>query len=176
MSESATGGVRHVMLIGPMGVGKTSIGAALAEELAWTFLDSDRIIEELEGSTGAEIAANLGVDRLHAVELDTLERMAGSEVASVIAPAASVVDSTKGREVLADHIVVTLFAIEPVLSERRSTGRHRRSVEDPSGRELEQRRQPFWEELGDLSVDTCQASPAALAKELAAEIRRLPSW
>lgn len=42
----------NIFLVGPMGVGKTTIGRQLAERLALTFIDSDREIEE---RTGVEI-------------------------------------------------------------------------------------------------------------------------
>ena len=42
----------NIFLIGPMGVGKTTIGKVLAEQLDLQFLDSDR---EIEASTGADI-------------------------------------------------------------------------------------------------------------------------
>ena len=42
----------NVFLVGPMGVGKTTIGRALAEYLGIDFYDSD---QEIEASTGADI-------------------------------------------------------------------------------------------------------------------------
>ena len=37
---------KRVVLVGPMGAGKSTIGRMLAKELGYRFLDSDRIIEE----------------------------------------------------------------------------------------------------------------------------------
>src|SRR5690606_23732590 len=42
----------HLFLIGPMGVGKSTIGRLLAADVALPFYDSDRVIEE---RTGADI-------------------------------------------------------------------------------------------------------------------------
>lgn len=39
----------NIVLIGPMGAGKTSIGNVLAKKIGWTFYDSDQIIEERAG-------------------------------------------------------------------------------------------------------------------------------
>ena len=43
---------QNVFLVGPMGVGKTTIGRQLAKLLGYTFIDSDR---EIEARTGASI-------------------------------------------------------------------------------------------------------------------------
>ena len=37
---------KRVILVGPMGAGKSTIGRMLARELGYRFLDTDRIIEE----------------------------------------------------------------------------------------------------------------------------------
>ena len=42
----------NIILIGPMGAGKTTIGRQLARRLKMAFYDSDRVIEE---RTGADI-------------------------------------------------------------------------------------------------------------------------
>ena len=44
---------RNVVLVGPMGAGKSTIGRALAEQLGYVFRDTDTLIEE---RTGANIA------------------------------------------------------------------------------------------------------------------------
>ncbi len=38
--------IKNVVLTGMMGVGKTTIGKNLAEKLSFSFLDTDKIIEE----------------------------------------------------------------------------------------------------------------------------------
>ena len=43
---------RNVFLVGPMGVGKTTIGRIVAEQLALDFFDSDL---QIEATTGADI-------------------------------------------------------------------------------------------------------------------------
>jgi len=50
----------RIILTGFMGAGKTTVGALLARRLAWTFLDSDRIVEERAASTIAAIFERQG--------------------------------------------------------------------------------------------------------------------
>ena len=44
---------RNIILVGPMGAGKSTIGRYLAQQLHMEFVDSDTVIEE---RTGADIA------------------------------------------------------------------------------------------------------------------------
>ncbi|MDB9943087.1 AAA family ATPase, partial [Pseudomonadales bacterium] len=44
---------RNIFLVGPMGVGKTTVGRALAQQLHLEFIDSD---QEIERRAGANIA------------------------------------------------------------------------------------------------------------------------
>ena len=41
---------KSVILIGPMGVGKTTIGKKLAKQLGWSFTDTDKEIVKEHGS------------------------------------------------------------------------------------------------------------------------------
>src|SRR5690554_7625719 len=41
---------KRIVLIGPMGAGKSTIGRMLAREMGYRFLDTDRIIEERCGA------------------------------------------------------------------------------------------------------------------------------
>lgn len=44
-----------IILIGPPGAGKTSVGKALAKKLSLNFLDSDKVVEEKSGKSIPEI-------------------------------------------------------------------------------------------------------------------------
>ena len=40
----------NIVLVGPMGAGKTSIGKTFASTIGWNFYDSDQVIEERAGA------------------------------------------------------------------------------------------------------------------------------
>ena len=46
----------RVILIGPMGSGKTTIGSLLAQRLGLNFRDTDHLIEEQEGKTVSNLS------------------------------------------------------------------------------------------------------------------------
>ena len=61
---------RPVVLVGMMGVGKTSIGKRLAARLGAPFVDSDEEIEKAAGLSITEIFAKFGeirTTRLHSI-------------------------------------------------------------------------------------------------------------
>ncbi len=63
----------RVFLTGFMGVGKSTVGGALAERLEVPFVDLDAEIERRTGSTIAEIFAEGGEERFRSLEREALE-------------------------------------------------------------------------------------------------------
>ena len=145
---------RHVLMIGEMGAGKTTIGRSLANRLEVKFVDSDTVLEERTGETGSSIADREGVDRLHQLELDVFLDMTTEDERSVIAPAASVVDSERGRSVIAEHFAVWLDAADDILLERQKRGSHRRLVHSVELERLRERRSRHYAALSEVRVDT----------------------
>lgn len=155
-----------------MGAGKSTVGRQVAERLGLPFVDSDDALEEAHGETGAEIASRAGVDRLHALELQVLHRMIDSQDRSVIAPAASVVDSDEGRSILSRNHTIWLDAPEDVLSVRRAEDDHRREVGIEDAKALERRRRPFWKRIAAVRIDS-SGSVGEVVETVLREIRRI---
>lgn len=78
-----TGGASRsprVVLIGPMGVGKSTVGRLLAERLGVTFLDGDHVVVEREGREISDIFIDEGEGYFRDVERQiTLELLAGHD-------------------------------------------------------------------------------------------------
>ena len=91
----------HVVLLGLMGAGKTSIGTVVAERLGRPLIDGDERLAELTGGrTAAEISDERGLDALHALEAEiALAALAAADPA-VIGPASSVCESAAVRDAL----------------------------------------------------------------------------
>ena len=121
---------RHIVFLGPMGSGKTTLGRLVAGRLGRAFLDSDEQLFRRFGLTGRELEARSGVDALHAAEVEALIVAIGANEPSVIAAAASVADSSRAVAALSgsDVTIVVLEAPINVLAQRMSAGDHRRPV------------------------------------------------
>lgn len=133
-----------VVLVGQMGVGKTSVGRLAADRLSLPFYDCDDQIEEITGRTSREIARSEGVPALHALELSVL-LSALEQSTAVVAAAASVVDSAAGRAALEPTTCVWIDRTPDATA--RPGEDHRRSVD--ADEHLERRR-PIYESLADL--------------------------
>jgi shikimate kinase len=164
MSNERVG--QHILVAGAMGVGKTTVGGLLGAALGRPFLDSDEVLEQRTGSTGAEIAADEGVDALHERELEVFLDLVTSAEPSVIAPAASVVDTMAGRQAMAEHTTVHLVASEDVIAGRLDHGRHRRPTDARGRADLSSRREPYLREISAVTVDTGEKDPATTVAEI----------
>src|SRR5258706_16117400 len=70
---------RHIILLGFMGSGKTTIGRLLAERLGRAFVDLDDRIESAAGKTIAEIFASDGEAAFRQLETECLSRILTEE-------------------------------------------------------------------------------------------------
>lgn len=150
----------HVLLIGPMAVGKSAVGRALAKQLGRRFIDTDEEIEESEGSTGREIAARSGVAELHRIEAAVVAGALESAEPLVVAAAASVADDAEWLAGLtrAGVWVGYLDASKEVLSNRTAASRHRRPMEPAAAVSAAATRLHNARRAGCLVVDTTRAT------------------
>ncbi len=67
--------MKHIVLIGMMGCGKSTIGNLLSKKLGRPLLDTDRQIEKEQGCTVAQIFSQEGEARFRALELELCQRL-----------------------------------------------------------------------------------------------------
>lgn len=75
---------RLICLIGFMGSGKTTVGALLASQLAWQFVDLDSRIEEVSGLRITEIFERLGEPAFRELEQQQLVHALGQAAADTV--------------------------------------------------------------------------------------------
>lgn len=157
-----------MVLIGPMGVGKTTIGRKLAERLGLRFTDSDDQLLEMVGMTARRYAAVHGVPALHEAEVEALMQ-ALSRPPSVIAAAASVADSPSALATLAVSRarVVVLEAPPDVTWKRITASQDRRDVTRDELARLAARREASLRDVRSVDVvDTSLSGVEAIVERL----------
>jgi shikimate kinase len=152
----------HVVLVGPMAVGKSTVARRLAARLGWPVRDSDEDLQAARGFSGRDLAATAGVDALHRWECSHLGRSVAVPTPTVVAAAASVVEDPLCREALADQFVVWLRAPASVREARMRSQGHRRTLgPDPVGAmaTLDAERADLYAAVAGLTIDTGGAGP-----------------
>src|SRR5262245_56616813 len=127
MAQRPTPTGPHVVLIGPMGCGMTTVSRLVAERLGRPFVDNDVALEEATGATARHIEAEFGTAELHRRERDVFVTALAGSPPAVIAAAASVVDTVAVEQVEA-HLVVYLHCTPPVGERRALTGVYRPEI------------------------------------------------
>ena len=162
---------RHIVLVGLMGAGKTTVGELLAGRLGWPLVDSDRVIEERTGRTVREIWHTDGEPAYRVLETAALLDALNRPEPSVIAAAGGVVLREENRNALktADAFIAWLVADVNVLVERAGHGDHRPLLDqDPKATMLQMRRdrEPLYREVADVVIDTTGRPPEHVAQEI----------
>jgi shikimate kinase len=149
---------RHVVLLGLMGAGKTSVGRRVAKRLGRPLLDCDARLEELTGGrTAADVAEADGIERLHELEAEIAVELLGSTTPAVIGPAASAIEVEAVRDAMAGHIVVWLTGDVVRLALDAGDKSHRPLLDDGDPVELFRHqmavREPLVLPIADLVID-----------------------
>jgi len=67
--------ISRIVLVGFMGAGKSTVGALLARQLQWHFLDADSVLEDRAGATIAEIFAQQGETAFRRLEAEVIQEL-----------------------------------------------------------------------------------------------------
>jgi shikimate kinase len=158
------GAPRHVILLGLMGAGKTTVGAALAARLGVPLRDSDADLLAATGQTARELHDSRGVDALHALESEHLLRSMATPDGAVICAAAAVADDPVCvAELTATHDLVVWLGVPPnVLAARFALEPHRPAYGPDTAAFLTAqaaRREPIYLALADLVVASGVGGP-----------------
>jgi shikimate kinase len=97
----------RILLIGPPGAGKSTVGVALAKELKMQFVDTDQVIEKETGKSITDIFVVDGEAYFRALEVETLKSVLRFET-GVISLGGGAPISEEAQQVIKDsesHIV-----------------------------------------------------------------------
>jgi shikimate kinase len=111
---------RPIVLVGLMGVGKSTVGRRLAKRLGLPFIDSDSAIEDAAGYSPAEIFERYGEQDFRDGERRLVARLVDGEIRVIATGGGAYVDP-RTREMLNDRtITVWLDAPVDILADRTS--------------------------------------------------------
>lgn len=148
---------RPVVLIGLMGVGKSTIGRRLAKKIGWNFVDSDDEIEQAAGCSVADIFTMHGEPIFRDLERKVISRLVTGEPL-VIATGGGAWMQESVRQAIKQHATsVWLRADLEVLIDRVNKRHHRPLLEKGDKRAIMSRlldeRYPVYAQA-DLVVDS----------------------
>jgi shikimate kinase len=148
---------QHVVLVGLMGSGKTTVGRALAERLQRPLLDTDELVEQRAGRTIREIFTSDGEEVFRKLEAEVLAEVLATIEPVVVATGGGVVVRAENRAALdaADARVVWLCAEPSTLLDRvRHAGNRPLLDHDPEAtlQRMADERAPLYREVADLIV------------------------
>ncbi|OZB37142.1 MAG: shikimate kinase I [Halothiobacillus sp. 14-56-357] len=155
--------MNNIILIGPMGAGKSTIGKMLAHSMNLPFYDSDKEIEHRTGATIPlifEIEGEAGFRDREVAVIDELTQTSGW----VLATGGGAILRPENRAVFAERgFVVYLHATVQQQAERTAmdTQRPLLQTKDRAGKlnELMTMREPLYRGVADLIIETAGKSP-----------------
>jgi shikimate kinase len=159
-----------VVLVGPMGVGKTTIGKKLAKQLGKPFLDTDKEIAKQHG-TVAKIFEKSGEQHFRALESEFLLSALATD--SVVATGGGVVTQERNRDALKNEFVIYLSTNGRHMASRLLAGKRpllKNGIAD--WKLIYDERKPLYEEVATVEIETSSKALNAVVLEIAELVNR----
>lgn len=165
----------NLVLIGPMGAGKSSVARELSRLTQRRWVDTDRLVVREAGMPITEIFAAQGEEGFRRLETDALRSLVG-QGRLIVATGGGIVTRPENMPLLrALGCVAWLTANEDVLFERvsRNDRRPLLQTDDPRAtlHGLLERRRPFYESCAHVTVDTSVGTHAEIATLVLGQVR-----
>jgi shikimate kinase len=141
-----------VVLVGPMGVGKTTIGKKIAKQLGKPFVDTDKEIVKQHGAI-SKIFEKSGEQHFRTLESEFLLAALASD--SVVATGGGVVTQERNRDALRGSFVVYLSTNGRHIASRLLAGRRpllKNGISD--WKRIYEERKPLYEKVATVEIDT----------------------
>lgn len=147
----------RIILIGPMGSGKTTIGSLLAEKLGLSFRDTDHLIEEREDKPVSQIFLDQGEDAFRAIEKRVLrdELLTDGTVLSLGGGAPISIDAQSALRAISSYIIFLDISLSTVVPRIGFNRDRPLLLNNPRGQwqTLMEARRPIYEALADVTIN-----------------------
>ena len=159
---------KKIILLGPMGAGKSTLGKILSSKLNWPYIDNDLDMAKATGMSIAELSL-LSVAELHKIEAEFINRVLTTDAPFISGAAASVIENLQIRNELKNVCAIYLSIPVETAIERASVGSVGRQALTEEGveilRERYKRRDPLYREVASFVLELGN-SPAADAEKI----------
>ena len=147
---------QNVFLIGPMGVGKTTIGKMLAKDLGLRFIDTDQEVERRAGADISWIFDVEGEEGFRIRETSVLNDLTRRSKVLLATGGGSILKPENRRFLYSRGIVVFLDTTVEMQLKRTSKDKKRPLLQNGNPREtlirLKSERDPIYQELSDIKI------------------------
>ena len=162
-----------ILLVGMMGVGKTSLGRILSKKLQLPFVDSDKEIEKSTGFSINELFAKFGIDEFRLGEERVMNRLLNGEPC-ILSSGGDAFLSEKTRRLAKEKAVsIWLKAGSEVISRRTQGRTHRPLVPAADNKKIVEQliaeRYPIYCEA-DITIESFRESPFKTVSRLLNEL------
>jgi shikimate kinase len=165
--------VPPIILIGPPGAGKTSVGKALAKKLSLNFLDSDKIVEEKSGKSISEIFITDGEPAFREMERAAVIDLIENQDGVIALGGGSVMDLEVSKRLLPMANVVFLDVSISNAAPRVGFNRDRPLLLGNPRQQwiaLMEKRRSTYEALAKARVSTDNKKPVEVVEEIVKEL------
>ena len=160
----------NIILIGPMGSGKTSTGRMLAKEMGYAFADTDEEVTKRTGVSIAYIFDVEGEEGFRKRECLALKECLNDNN-TILSTGGGIVLSKENRDLLQDRGTVVYLQTSIRFQVKRTASTNNRPLlqnKDPEEtlEELMLTRAPLYEEIADITIMTDNKSLQEMSKEI----------
>lgn len=166
----------NLVLVGPMGAGKTSLGKRLAGQLGLQFVDLDLQIEAIAGASVPVIFDVEGEAGFREREEQALAQLMGGSD-TLVSTGGGAVLSAANRALLQRRAFVVYLRVDVEAQLQRLARDHSRPLLQTGDRRqvlesLAEARNPLYEQVADLALDGSLSTIAAAGKRILAQVQR----
>ena len=164
----------NIILIGMPGVGKSTVGVVLAKKLGYKFMDSDLVIQDVEGKLLHEIIEEVGVDGFLKVE-DRVNASINVDQ-TVLATGGSAVYGEMAMKHLSENGIMVYLHLPIEELKDRLGDLNERGVAMKNGNTLEElmeEREPLYEKYSTIKIDCANKQIREIVEEIAGKVKNM---